>query len=207
VASVSTVSVGVQNLSSVVSSDDLAAAFESLTKQVHEHFRSRWPDKPGVYLHEIDQVLGFAPDDWCAFIVDDKAAAVCSGLDAPDSDGVGWHWVDVDGCPFMVVLAATSNASPEAHGHWTWTFSHELLEMLANPYIGYVEIANSDERYWAEVCDPVEGHRGSYVLDGTRVCNFVTPSWFQTQGEHPFDHLEILHAPFTTGPGGSNNLV
>jgi len=54
---------------------------------------------------------------------------------------------------------------------WTVTFSHELLEMLADPWINWCAIGSDSRAYALEVCDPVEADELGMKL---MAC------WFQT---------------------------
>lgn len=66
---------------------------------------------------------------------------------------------------------------------WTGTFSHEILEMLVDPYGG-----------GPEVCDPVSWVL--YKLDGVNVNDFALPGYFEPwhSGEK-LDYLGTLIAP------------
>ncbi len=62
---------------------------------------------------------------------------------------------------------------------WTATLSHELLEMLADPWINWCATGNDSKIYALEVCDAVEADDLGYDIDGVRVSDFVTPAWFE----------------------------
>lgn len=75
--------------------------------------------------------------------------------------------------------------------NWPLTCSHELLEMLADPF-GYRKwLAASPDgsgekvKILIEVCDPVEDDRFAYDIDGVKVSDFALPSWYHTA--HRFD--------------------
>ena len=65
---------------------------------------------------------------------------------------------------------------------WTKAASHELLEMLADPYGTRLVTARAVKpgqgrvEYLVEVCDPCEAV--TYDIDGTGVSDFYTPSYF-----------------------------
>ena len=62
---------------------------------------------------------------------------------------------------------------------WTVTLSHELLEMLADPWINWCAQGDDGKIYALEVCDAVEADRMGYEIDGVLVSDFITPSWFE----------------------------
>jgi hypothetical protein len=108
----------------------------------------------------------------------------------------GLHFTE-DGRPFALVAHSSS---------WSLMASHELLEMLVDPYGVRVGSAPSlrddqgDVEYLVEVCDPCQ--RATYTIDGVLVSDFVTPAYYDpssTQGarysytgrvEHPRHLLE-----------------
>jgi hypothetical protein len=98
------------------------------------------------------------------------------------SDGVasGSHSVS-SGQPYANVQAGYG---------WTQIASHEMLEMLTDPW-GDHRIAGR----LAEVCDPVE-HVG-YDLDGITVSDFVLPAWF-ARGRGRFDEVGAVTRAFET---------
>jgi hypothetical protein len=85
----------------------------------------------------------------------------------------------------------------ELTADWTVTVSHEVLEMLADPWgsrlhsaelPGGVEgnyaqfgLASAQDRvsYLLEVCDPCEAT--NYAVGGQRLSDFLLPSWYRTR--------------------------
>jgi hypothetical protein len=120
----------------------------------------------------------------------------------------GWHIVDGHGLPYAHVFANPSiaNGSDWLSGpdSLSSSASHEVLEMLADPaanrycFDGY-------QRSWAlEVCDPVQADTYRIEAGGLRVpvSDFVLPAYFNPWARGPFDHLEVLDAPFSLAKGG-----
>lgn len=102
-----------------------------------------------------------------------------------DQSGVnGYHWYDTIS-PYGKVLY---------NNDWQYTLSHELLEILRNPYAnrrkGY------DEVYFVEeVADATNG-RG-YEIYGVKLSNFITPNYWdltKTAGVK-YDFLGLLTEP------------
>ncbi len=56
--------------------------------------------------------------------------------------------------------------------------THEICEMLVDPWLT-ASYQNARGTFWAaEVADPVEDDQYGYEIDGVLVTDFVTPSWF-----------------------------
>jgi hypothetical protein len=92
---------------------------------------------------------------------------------------------------------------------WSVTASHELLEMLVDPYghkfIKAPDIAPSSDghlvNYLVEVADPCEVYE--YSISGIAVSDFVTPEYYNP---HPttgaeFDFMRRLTKPLQVPPG------
>lgn len=88
-------------------------------------------------------------------------------------DDLGFH-LDKHNQPYALV-----KFTPD----WTLTVSHEMLEMLADPFGNRVvpgpslDPAHPDNRvsYLVEVCDPCEDGDFSYAINGVVVSDFITP--------------------------------
>jgi hypothetical protein len=113
-------------------------------------------------------------------------------------------------------------------GDWSVAASHELLEMLADPYINLAaaahlpdlarllklgpgdSLATEGELLYAyEACDPCASVKHSYRINGVRVSNFVFPEWFQPikptrqrGAALKFDVRGYIRQPFEILPGG-----
>lgn len=88
-------------------------------------------------------------------------------------NAAGFH-VDKNGQPFAVVEAGDS---------WSLTASHEVLEMLADPF-GNRLIAGTSPKgqgrveFLVEVCDPSEDAEFAYTVNDVLVSDFYTPQYF-----------------------------
>lgn len=109
-----------------------------------------------------------------------------------DQAGVnGYHWFD-EVSPYAKVLF---------NAEWQYTLSHELLEMIRNPYAnkrkGYDEVF-----FVEEVADATNG-RG-YEIDGVKLSNFITPNyWDLTKSTGiKYDFLGLLSEPRQLADGG-----
>jgi len=108
----------------------------------------------------------------------------------------GLHFTE-DGRPFALIAYSHS---------WSLMASHELLEMLVDPYgvrVGSAPSLRDDQgevEYLIEICDPCQ--RATYTIDGVLVSDFVTPAYYDPSGtrgarysftgkvEHPRQLLE-----------------
>lgn len=99
----------------------------------------------------------------------------------------------------------------ESAGPVSLTLSHELLELLADPWgnrmvAGYgppnTEFARKRVRYLVEVCDPCEGQEFAYHIGDVLVSDFLLPNYWNTlnrKGQHysftgAIDHVRTVLA-------------
>jgi len=108
-------------------------------------------------------------------------------VDSDESVDLGAHRATSRGTPWGIVDIGESRLD-SFDTDWTVTLSHEILEIIVNPYMNRFSVgpANEDDPfplYPVEVCDPGDGF---YSGDGVEVSNFVTPAWFGGIGEGAF---------------------
>lgn len=80
--------------------------------------------------------------------------------------------------------------------------SHEVCEMVVNPWVSGWSDTGQGWLVATEVCDPVQADY--YDINGVAVANFVTPDFFSpvvSAGDR-FDYLGTLTAPFQIADGG-----
>jgi hypothetical protein len=117
------------------------------------------------------------------------------------SGALGVH-LDNQGQPYAVILPG---------GDWSVTASHELLEMLVDPFGGRMVTAPSIDpaangrmvHYLVEVGDPVETQ--VYTLDGVMVSDFVLEDFYRRQQPPSgtgYDDRGNVTAPLQVLPGG-----
>jgi hypothetical protein len=122
-------------------------------------------------------------------------------------DAYGFHDRWFRGIPYGVVYHELSDKLGE---EWTTTFSHEVLELIADPEANLLVQGPDPHRprrqvfYWLEVCDPVQNE--SYVIDGVHVSNFVLPLYYTASAERTGrnDFLGTRHAGRTLRSFGAN---
>lgn len=124
--------------------------------------------------------------------------------DVPDA--LAYHDTD-NGRPIGVVMGGTIKdalrddwfVGPE--GIVTCA-THELLEIRGDAWCSFGAQSPDGRLWWKEDCDPVQASSWPVTIDGDDVfvSNFVLKGWYSGVG--PFDHLGLLHEPFSIGPGG-----
>jgi hypothetical protein len=165
--------VSVINASTMLKDDEIPPVIAALQIQVSEHLAPKW---------QVDATLEFVPlgqktpdGNWRLELLDKTNLP-------PDS---GYHSVNPDdGTPYGRVFLKTVE---EYHDNWTITASHELLEMLVNPYTvlsAYVPFDDYTGTFVRlEICDPVSPDVYGYEIEvkGAKkiaVSDFVFPEWF-----------------------------
>lgn len=133
-------------------------------------------------------------------------------LDSSDVAGaLGYHDLTATGLPLGKVFIRTTELAGDA---WSVTASHELLEMLGDPYVdSAVILLNSDGSglgYAYEVGDPVEADNLGYVINDFKMSDFVTPEWFNppTLATNPkFDFMGHVSRPLQILKGGYIGVI
>lgn len=142
----------------------LAPVAAALQKQVQRDFAPIWKVSATVAAFPT---LAATPEGYWPIVIKDD-------IGAPDA--LGYH-TDEHNQPKSLVVAADG---------WATTCSHELLEMLADPFGNRLWQAQSPVepeervRILVEVCDPCEANQFNYEIDGVAVSDFATPAWYHT---------------------------
>jgi hypothetical protein len=179
------------NRSTVWNEPTANACVAALQTQVNRDFAPVWD--LGCSLVPWTQGLVAPPGAWWLGLFDttDDAAAL------------GYHEMTPSGTPLGKVFLKTTISAGQ---NPTISASHELLEMLADPWINdTVMSADNTTLYAKENCDACEDDQFGYAIDGITVSDFVYPSWFQGwRAAHSvaFDHQHKITAPFQLLSGG-----
>jgi hypothetical protein len=189
-----TFSVSIINASTVVTDTEAAAVTVALQEQVTRDFVPIW---------DIAANLTFVPRGHTAAAGSWQLAI----LDNSDQAGaLGYHDITTGGQPLGKIFAKTDLVYGLS---WSVTASHELLEMLVDPWVNlsvFDQSTNTAGRMYSyEVCDACEDDSFGYMINTTRVSDFVTPAWFEgwrTQGSTKFDFGGHIRAPFALLTGG-----
>jgi hypothetical protein len=158
--------ISVINKSTIITEKDVLTAMAALQVQVSEHLAPKW---------RVDAKLAFvgqnqAPPDgnWQLVFCDDT----------DQKRDAGYHGIDT-GIPTGKVFVRTAQENGQ---NWTITASHEVLEMLVNPYAvfaAYVPFDGSTGSFYQlEICDPVSPDEFGYKINDVSVSDFVFPEWF-----------------------------
>ena len=185
--------VSILNLSTVLSDEEVGAVIPDFQIQVSRDFAPVWA---------MDAQLVFcpknggppAPGSWWLVILDDSDQATA----------VGYHDLTPSGLPLGKVFAKTDAQS----GHlWTITMSHELLEMLADPWMNrsvvYPQPEGLPKILAYEVCDACEDDTFGYRIGNVTVSDFVYPAWFDVNSKaDTFDLRGLVKRPLQLLAGG-----
>jgi hypothetical protein len=184
---------------SEITYNDLVKAVSAIQYQVNEHF---YPVhgltaeiKPFRSLEDVP--VGFYP-------ITIKYVIRNNELD-------GLHNVDEKGGPFGEI---------KFWKRWSYTLSHEILEMIKNPFLKEFRKSKSifneeteNPQFVEEVADATDGK--GYEIGGVEVSNFITPNWYDLYDNEyyiklgtrskpvKYDYLGILTKPRQLYEGGN----
>lgn len=179
--------IAITNASTCLSDAQVEAVWPALQKQVSTDFKAYWQEDCTLTVLAKDQPL---TRGWWQILV----------ADTPDQAGaLGYHELTNGGAPLGKVFAQFDIRSGFS---WTVTLSHELLEILADPWINWCAIGGDNRVYALEVCDPVESDELAYAVDGVLVSNFVTPAWFEPTCCDRLDFARCLTRQLEVHAGG-----
>jgi hypothetical protein len=141
---------------------DVSRVAAALQRQATRDFAPIWNVRATVddFPRLEDVPLGYWP------------MIVATDINTPGAAGV--H-EDRNGQPFALIEMSDS---------WSLTASHEMLEMLADPFGKRVVPGRSPKRgqgrveFLVEVCDPCEASQFAYTVNGILVSDFYTPHFF-----------------------------
>ncbi len=183
------VSVSLVDKTSFLEKDDVAKLAAALTRQAHEDFGPIW----GIAA-DVVAATEPSPLSWNLFLVDDvtSKSALGNHADTPTTLPAGYVFC-------KTTIADGSLISTSA--------SHELLEMLADPYANRavaVNVGGQIRIYALEVADPCEDDQFAYKgADGILVSDFVTPEYFDPRARGmKLDFCGHIQAPLQVLQGG-----
>jgi hypothetical protein len=177
--------VALTSLTSNVSARRLMVVAAAIQKQVTRDFEPIWGIRgtvdpfgdladvpvdyyPVVIFDDEDELL----DRLVAAVGPERAVALVEAFDADSCTGI--HTNAFNRQPFALVKATDDS--------WPMVASHEVLEMLADPYGNRLVSAshaldpNQRVNYLLEVCDPCQTIW--YTVNGEQVSDFYTPRYF-----------------------------
>ncbi len=164
--------------------DALKPIAAALQIQVNGHFAPKWPVSASIEAHTEK---GIPPGFWPIRIM----------ADIGDPSAAGYH-TDANNQPYAVV---------KFEDGWTVTASHELLEMLYDPFgnvLTPATINGKQVQVLRELCDPCEAF--SYPVHGVMVSDFLTPHYYEPNGFVPdgrrYSFMSTLAGPMAVAVDG-----
>lgn len=190
------VKIAILNQSNEVSTAEVEIVVRAVQAQIDEDFGPVW--NVGATMEVVSEKPGPGEPHFLMILDDDTTG-----------EFLGYHDCEVGTYlpfGFVHVKKAKSQKIP-----WSVTLSHEILEMLINPFYWRAQFCeNGTKPYliYYEVCDPCQSIEFAYdkIIDGeaVRVSDFVFPEWFYPSAKPGgrFDFMGEIHAPLTCLEGG-----
>jgi hypothetical protein len=181
--------IAIMNQSGLVSDDDIRAMIPAFERQTNTDLAAVWPVQP---MHFAFYPAGSPPPPgswWLVFLVDSDQA-----------DDLAYHDLTDEGLPLSKVFVRTLR---EENASLSVGATHEICEMVVDPWLNGAYQSQTDA-FWAnEICDPVEDDRYGYSIGNVLVTDFVTPAWFAyPHAAGPYDYMRHVRAPFEVLTGG-----
>jgi hypothetical protein len=179
--------IAITNASTCLTDEQVEAVLPALQKQVSDDFKAYWEQDCTLSFLARDQPLTAG---WWQIVITDN----------PDQAGaLGYHELTSQGTPLGKVFAKLDLQNGSS---WTVTLSHELLEMLADPWINWCAMGSDSKIYALEVCDAVEADKLGYAIDGVLVSDFITPAWYEPTSADRLDFKQHLSKELELARGG-----
>lgn len=193
----SVIQVGLVDMTGEIDADLVHSAALALNLQVTRDLPQFWPISATVsYLPSPDKVPAGV---WPVQLV----------KTLPPGEG-GYH-ADQHKQPYSKVIASSGDTG------WTIDASHEILEMLVDPYGNRMQSSVAIQvvgkkiqdgagqfGYLVEACDPCEANDYAYTVNGIAVSDFITPRFYDplvTPGTR-YSFTGAIKAPRQVLPGG-----
>lgn len=183
--------VAVLNRCSVMSDDEALQMVANIRSASDRDFEPIWHIGSSIRYIEKENTKGW------------KGAWNILLLDTSDTAGaLGYHDLTPEGLPVSKCFIKTDidyGAIPSV------TVTHELWEMLVDPYINdYCFDPKRNIFVAKESADAVEADLYSYYLNGTAISDFVCPPFFNPDAklDSKFSFKESVHQPFQLARGG-----
>lgn len=176
----------------------LHTAAMALTTQVSQHLPGIWSGISASVSY-VTALKHLPHNVWPVFLVDQL----------PPGEG-GFH-LDKHNQPYAKVIASAGDQS------WTVDASHEIIEMLIDPYGNKMQTAPAiavsgndvvvvpgEYQYLVEACDPCEANGYAYEIAGIAVSDFITPNFYDASASptNAYSYRGNLKRPLQILPGG-----
>ena len=184
--------INIVNMSTVLTDAQVQQAIIDIQTQITRDFFPAWGTAATLQFLAKDQKI--PAKNWSVLI-----------MDTSDQQGAaGYH--DLNNNLPQGKIFAKDDAK---YGlSWTVTLSHELLEMLCDPWViatCFVQSSNTTGVIVPqENCDAVEDDSLGYKINNTLVSDFVFPAWFNETATPmaKYDFCNHLAHPLQVAPGG-----
>ena len=166
---------------------DVARVAAALQRQATRDFAPVW-NQEGATVDSFPRPEDVPVGYWPMFVVEDVKNAA------------GVH-LDDTGQPFALIEISDS---------WSLTASHEMLEMLADPWGSRLIPGRSIKpdqgrvEFLVEVCDPSEAAKFGYTVNDILVSDFYTPHFFDPEHDPSvrYSFTGAIKQPRAILPGG-----
>ncbi len=193
----------IANLSKQILAADFHATVAAIGRQVNEHFQPEWGTGArlkGVWVPLVRKKAPVQKDADAVIYLGDSSEDPATGVE----DAEGYHSANNKRIPYGFVYLDICAQAKEA---WSFTLSHEVLELLADPDTALTvagprpKQASRTVYYDLEVCDPTQGD--SYRIDKVVVSNFVGRRYYRLSGgSGNTNYLNLPLRAFGVRPGG-----
>ena len=170
----------INQTSGEISDPDLLAVIRAVNQQIQYDFAPYW-NMPGTLRLEGTLVKEPRANLAAAVMRGDAVMYVTSEDSGSGRDQTeGFHDRNFRGIPYGVVYTKVSEQQGDP---WQVTFSHEAMELIADPQGNNYVMGRAphDPRktvfYWFELCDAVSSQ--TYEIDGIPLQNFLLPAYFE----------------------------
>ncbi len=167
---------------------------EALEVQLYQHYAPFWQSS-GMNVRVVE------PND--AILRTQECSPLIVYDQADEPGAMGYHSLAGEaqsfGKAFWNVIKGAGGTLLEGANSLSCTLSHEVLEMVGNPYVNFWSDVDDETQEAVELGDRVQAD--SYEIDGVSVSNFLGPRAFR-DGPGPYDWMRLLESPFEIRPGG-----
>jgi hypothetical protein len=174
------------NETTVLSDEDILPVKDALQIQLSRDLMMYWGKSSWLGFVGRNKPLPTDPSLWFLYLKDNS-----------DEDGaLGYHDRTPSGQPVGYSFVKTDI---EEGASWSVTLSHELLEMIVDPWTVFASQGLYKGRIvWRalEICDPCEDDSQGYEINGIKVSDFVTPKYFQDDSKVGlYDFKGLINKP------------
>lgn len=186
--------IAVVNESTTVSDAEVIAAVQACQIQIDRDFFPAWGVDATLTFYSNSQKSSIPASNMQLILIDNADVA----------NALGYHTLTSSGMPLAKVFVQTSLQAGEP---WSLAFSHEILEMIIDPWANLTVFIQSSDTQGAvvsyEVCDPCQAEAHAYQINGIIVSDFVLPQWFGFfNNGNKYDFNGFITQPGTILPGG-----